>query len=102
MIRAAGLRKTYGESVAVEGGEFEAAMGGIFGIVGPNGAGKTATLKMLSGLVEPTAGEATVDSLTEESDRGTMELLRKLLLSTAEQRTRRRSSTPPFAAHRHV
>ena len=60
MIRVEGLRKTYGEFVAVEGSTFSAEAGEIFGIVGPNGAGKTTTLKMLSGLVEPTAGEAVV------------------------------------------
>ena len=60
MIRVAGLRKVYGEFVAVGGSEFEVEAGEIFGVVGPNGAGKTTTLKMLSGLVEPTAGEASV------------------------------------------
>ncbi len=60
MIRADGLRKRYGEFVAVAGSDFSAQAGEIFGIVGPNGAGKTTTLKMLSGLVEPSAGEATV------------------------------------------
>ncbi len=60
MIRVEGLRKTYGEFVAVEGSTFAAEPGEIFGIVGPNGAGKTTTLKMLSGLVEPTEGSAEV------------------------------------------
>jgi ABC-2 type transport system ATP-binding protein len=60
MIRADGLEKRYGEFVAVAGSEFAAESGEIFGIVGPNGAGKTTTLKMLAGLVDPTAGEATV------------------------------------------
>lgn len=60
MIRVSGLRKRYGEFVAVAGSDFVADAGEIFGIVGPNGAGKTTTLKMLSGLVEPTAGDARV------------------------------------------
>jgi ABC-2 type transport system ATP-binding protein len=60
MIHVEGLRKTYGEFVAVEGSTFAAEAGEIFGIVGPNGAGKTTTLKMLSGLVEPSDGTATV------------------------------------------
>jgi len=60
MIRVDGLAKRYGEFTAVEGSEFVAEPGEIFGIVGPNGAGKTTTLKMLSGLIEPTAGEAEV------------------------------------------
>jgi ABC-2 type transport system ATP-binding protein len=60
MITVEGLRKTYGDFVAARGSSFEVAAGEIFGIVGPNGAGKTTTLKMLAGLIEPTAGGATV------------------------------------------
>ena len=60
MIAVEGLRKRYGEFVAVADSSFTVDAGEIFGVVGPNGAGKTTTLKMLSGLVEPTAGTATV------------------------------------------
>lgn len=60
MIEVAGLRKTYAGFPAVVDASFEVEPGEVFGIVGPNGAGKTTTLKMLAGLVEPTAGTATV------------------------------------------
>jgi len=60
MIEARDLRKEYGGFVAVEGSSFRVDAGEVFGLVGPNGAGKTTTLKMLAGLLEPTAGEATV------------------------------------------
>jgi ABC-2 type transport system ATP-binding protein len=60
MIAVEGLRKEYGDVVAVAGSSFDVDRGEIFGVVGPNGAGKTTTLKMLSGLVEPTAGTARV------------------------------------------
>ena len=60
MIEVEGLRKEYGEFVAVEGSSFSVDRGEVFGVVGPNGAGKTTTLKMLAGLIEPTAGSATV------------------------------------------
>ena len=60
MIEAEGLRKEYGEFVAVEDSSFDVEEGEVFGVIGPNGAGKTTTLKMLAGLLEPTAGEATV------------------------------------------
>ncbi|WP_299333320.1 ABC transporter ATP-binding protein [Haloplanus sp.] len=60
MIEAAALRKTYRDFPAVVGSTFEVDRGEIFGIVGPNGAGKTTTLKMIAGLVDPTAGAATV------------------------------------------
>jgi len=60
MIEARELRKEYGGFVAVEGSSFSVDSGEVFGIIGPNGAGKTTTLKMLAGLLEPTAGEAEV------------------------------------------
>ncbi|MFB6194694.1 MAG: ATP-binding cassette domain-containing protein [Haloplanus sp.] len=60
MIEAENLRKTYGDFPAVVGSTFDVDRGEIFGIVGPNGAGKSTTLKMIAGLVEPTAGSATV------------------------------------------
>jgi ABC-2 type transport system ATP-binding protein len=60
MIEVRDLRKEYGEFVAVEGSTFSVDAGEVFGIIGPNGAGKTTTLKTLAGLLEPTAGEATV------------------------------------------
>jgi ABC-2 type transport system ATP-binding protein len=60
MIEARDLRKEYGDFAAVEGSTFDVDDGEVFGIIGPNGAGKTTTLKMLAGLLDPTAGEATV------------------------------------------
>jgi energy-coupling factor transporter ATP-binding protein EcfA2 len=54
------FRRQTKEVVAVAGISFEVAAGEIVGFLGPNGAGKTTTLKMLSGLLYPTAGEATV------------------------------------------
>ena len=60
MIEATDLRKEYGGFVAVSGSSFHVEEGEVFGVIGPNGAGKTTTLKMLAGLLEPTAGTATV------------------------------------------
>ena len=60
MIQVEGLGKTYGDFPAVVGSTFDVDRGEIFGIVGPNGAGKTTTLKMIAGLVDPSAGSATV------------------------------------------
>lgn len=56
MIEVEGLRKTYGQRVAVDGISFRVETGRIFGLLGPNGAGKTTTISCLSGLLEPTAG----------------------------------------------
>ena len=60
MIEVEGLRKEYGDFVAVEGSSFSVDRGEIFGVIGPNGAGKTTTLKSLAGLLAPTEGRATV------------------------------------------
>jgi ABC-2 type transport system ATP-binding protein len=66
MIEVRDLRKEYGDFAAVEGSTFSVERGEVFGIIGPNGAGKTTTLKMLAGLLEPTAGEATVAGLATD------------------------------------
>jgi ABC-2 type transport system ATP-binding protein len=62
------LRKSFGENQAVRGVSFQVARGEVFGLLGPNGAGKTTTISMLTGLLEPTGGEATVDGLDLEKD----------------------------------
>jgi len=60
-IRAEGLRKQYGDLVAVAGLSFAVQRGQVFGLLGPNGAGKTTTIRMLVGLSEPSAGRAWVN-----------------------------------------
>ena len=59
-IQTRNLRKVFGHKVAVEGLTLEVRRGEIFGFLGPNGAGKSTSVKMLLGLVGPTAGEAMV------------------------------------------
>ncbi len=51
-----GLRKVYGEVVAVDGLDLEVARGECFGLLGPNGAGKTTTIEICEGLTTPDAG----------------------------------------------
>jgi ABC-2 type transport system ATP-binding protein len=60
MIEANGLKKDYGQVRALDGIGFEVAPGTIFGLLGPNGAGKSTTVKVLTTLARPDAGEATV------------------------------------------
>jgi ABC-2 type transport system ATP-binding protein len=63
-IIAEGLSKTFNGSVkAVDGVSFTVREGEIFGFLGPNGAGKTTTLSMLTAVLGPTGGRATVDGL---------------------------------------
>lgn len=59
-IVAKGLTKRFGDFTAVDGVDFQVARGEIFGFLGPNGSGKTTTIRMLLGLLQPTAGEAHV------------------------------------------
>ncbi len=59
-VVAEGLSKKFGNFVAVDGVSFVIKSGEIFGFLGPNGAGKTTTIRMLLGLLRPTAGKATV------------------------------------------
>ncbi|MEV6064690.1 ABC transporter ATP-binding protein [Nocardia asteroides] len=58
-----GLTKRYGEHLAVDAVSMRVATGEIYGFLGPNGAGKTTTLRMLAGLIRPSAGTALVRGL---------------------------------------
>lgn len=55
-----GLTKMFGSFVAVAGLDLTIARGEVFGLLGANGSGKTTTIRMLTGLLTPTAGTATV------------------------------------------
>jgi len=60
MIRVRGLRKAYGDVVAVDGIDLDVAAGEVFALLGPNGAGKTTTVEILEGYRARTAGEVSV------------------------------------------
>ena len=62
-IHTMGLRKVFGHLAAVEGLDLTVARGEVFGLLGPNGSGKTTTIRMLTGLLAPTSGTATVDGV---------------------------------------
>ena len=65
------LTRRFGNLVAVRGLSLRIEQGEVFGLLGPNGSGKTTTIRMLCGLIEPTAGSATVAGLdvAREPDR---------------------------------
>jgi ABC-2 type transport system ATP-binding protein len=60
MIRTTDLTKRYGSTEALKGIDLHVEEGDLFGFIGPNGAGKTTTIRILTTLLEPSAGEATV------------------------------------------
>jgi ABC-2 type transport system ATP-binding protein len=60
IIETHGLTRSFGALTAVDRLDLSVAPGEIFGLVGPDGAGKTTTLRMLCGLMDPTAGSARV------------------------------------------
>lgn len=70
-IKAVGLRKEFGAVVAVEKLDIAVEEGEIFGLVGPDGAGKSTTMRLLTGILQPTSGQAWVcqkDIVKESED----------------------------------
>lgn len=59
-VEAKGLRKEFGALVAVDSVDLSIKRGEVFGLLGPDGAGKTTSIRMLCGIMEPSAGEAAV------------------------------------------
>ena len=59
-----GLSKVFRQKAAVDHISFRVAAGRLFGFLGPNGAGKSTTIKMLTGQLRPSAGEATIEGLS--------------------------------------
>jgi ABC-2 type transport system ATP-binding protein len=59
-IRATGLRKSYGDTLVLDGIDFEVAAGSVYALLGPNGAGKTTAVHMLTTMLTPDAGEVEV------------------------------------------
>lgn len=63
VLSVTGLKKSFGNTVAVSGIDLEVREGSFYGIVGPNGAGKTTTLSMITGLLRPDAGSVQVHGI---------------------------------------
>ena len=75
MIQLRSLTKRYGKFTAVDSIDLTVSQGEIFGFLGPNGAGKTTTLRMIAGILRPTAGTVTI---------GGVDVVRNPLLAKAK------------------
>lgn len=69
MIQTTSLKKNYGKSRGIVDLNLTVSQGEIFGFIGPNGAGKSTTIRLLLGLISPTAGQATVFGLDVQKDK---------------------------------
>jgi ABC-2 type transport system ATP-binding protein len=70
IVRLSGLKKSYGNLVAVKNLSLDIRRGEIFGFLGPNGAGKTTTISMICGLLKKDAGDVTIDGHTLDEEFG--------------------------------
>src|SRR5262249_27035323 len=75
-IQTHGLTRSFGALTAVQDVTFTVASGQFFGVLGPNGAGKSTTIKMLTGLLEPTAG--TIEILGQPFSASALDLKRQI------------------------
>lgn len=67
-IRLSGVRKAYGDMVAVEHLDLEVGRGEILGLLGPNGSGKSTAIRMMMGLVKPTEGMVNILGMDVQRD----------------------------------
>ena len=75
-VRTSALTRSFGDFTAVRDVNLSVTQGQFFGFLGPNGAGKSTTIKMLTGLLAPTAG--TIEVLGEDLSRNTVALKRQI------------------------
>ncbi|MBX9929544.1 MAG: ABC transporter ATP-binding protein [Gemmatimonadaceae bacterium] len=68
MIELIGLTKRYGDFTAVDAIDLQVGRGELFGFLGPNGAGKTTTLRMIAGILKPTAGTIRIAGIDLAAD----------------------------------
>lgn len=68
VLSVKGLKKRIGQKTIVEDISFDVGGGEVFGFLGPNGAGKTTTIRMLVGLIKPTAGKITIGGYDVQRD----------------------------------
>ncbi|TFG29067.1 ABC transporter ATP-binding protein [Candidatus Thorarchaeota archaeon] len=82
VIQTHGLSKNFGNIVALSNLDLSVERGSVFGFLGPNGAGKTTTVRILSGLLRPTSGDATVCGFDVHTQREDIKAVTGLLPET--------------------
>ena len=108
MLKVKGLKKSYGNKVAVNDISFEVDRGEIFALLGPNGAGKTTTLKCIVGLRKKDSGKVEIDGkyayLPEKKElyryftvKKMVEITDCLLYTSPSPRDRQKSRMPSSA-----
>ena len=78
IIETHGLSKQYRRTVGIDGLDLAVPEGRISGFLGPNGSGKTTTIKILLGLVHPTAGDAFVFGKPATEDSSSLEIRKRV------------------------
>ncbi len=78
-IQTRGLSKSFGHVVALKNLDLSVRKGSVFGYLGPNGAGKTTTVRILSGLLRPSSGDATVCGFDVNKERNSIKRVTGLL-----------------------
>src|ERR1700757_2546899 len=68
LVEARDLVKRFGSLTAVDGISFKVERGEVVGFLGPNGAGKSTAMKMISGFLQPTSGQAWIDGHDSHTD----------------------------------
>ena len=82
VIQTRGLSKNFGTVIALDNLDLSVSRGSVFGFLGPNGAGKTTTVRILSGLLKPTNGDATVCGFDIQTHRDDIKAITGLLPET--------------------
>ena len=82
MIETSELSRSFGKTQVVQDLSLSVKDGEVFGFLGPNGAGKTTTVRMLTCLIEPTNGKATVDGLDIGNEQDAMKIRGRVGLLT--------------------
>ena len=104
MLSISGLRKSYGDFVALHGLDLEIGGGEILALLGPNGAGKSTTVKCLVGLLRPDTGQVQVDGRDALRDPEARRLIGTKRISPRElpstSRTARRRAPASHRARR--